>query len=125
MELRDSRTLVVKAHLQGHLEPVSCLCMDPAGGWLVSGSSDGAVKVWETDTGQCRLSQPCFRQGVAAVTIQRSVELAAAGSALGDVEVIDFRASTIVTQFSASEARLAALHFANESRLIAFAHDDG
>jgi WD40 repeat protein len=125
IELRDSRTLAVKAHLQGHLEPVSCLCMDPAGGWLVSGSSDGAVKVWETDTGQCRLSQPCFRQGVAAVAIQRSVELAAAGSALGDVEVIDFRASTIVTQFSASEARLAALHFANESRLVAFAHDDG
>ena len=125
IELRDAHTLAISTHLQGHLEPVTSLCMDPAGGWLVSGSSDGTVKVWETDVAHCRLSQPCFRQGVAAVTIQRSVELAAAGSLLGDVEVIDFRASTIVSQFSASEARLAALHFAKESRLVAFAHEDG
>jgi len=48
---------------------LTSLCMDPDGGWLVSGSTDGTLKVWETDTGRCRLSQPCFRQGVAAVAV--------------------------------------------------------
>ena len=125
IELRDAQTLAVKTHLHGHIKTVTSLCMDPEGGWLVSGSADGSVKVWETSSGRCRLSQPCFRQGVAAVAIQREVELAAAGSSLGDVEVIDFRAAAIVTQFSASDARIAALHFASDARLLAFAHHDG
>jgi WD40 repeat protein len=70
IQLRDPYTLDVKAHLHGHLQPVTSLCMDADGGWLVSGSTDGTLKVWETDTGRCRLSQPCFRQGVAAVAVR-------------------------------------------------------
>jgi hypothetical protein len=59
---------------------------------------------------------------VSAVAIQRAAEIAAAGSLLGDIQVLDFRSAAIVTQFTESEAQLSGLWFANEARLLVFAH---
>ena len=37
----------------GHRGPVRSLCTDPTGQWLLSGSADGTVKVWEVQTARC------------------------------------------------------------------------
>lgn len=37
----------------GHKGPVRSLSLDPAGHWLLSGSMDGTVKLWEVKTGRC------------------------------------------------------------------------
>ena len=37
----------------GHLGPVRSLSIDPQGQFLVSGSADGTVKLWEVSTGRC------------------------------------------------------------------------
>ena len=122
IELRDPCSLTVRAHLRGHRDNVSSLCMESGGGWLVSGSADGTVNLWEAAAARYRMTQPCFRQGVSAVAIQRAAEIAAAGSLLGDIQVLDFRSAAIVTQFTESEAQLSGLLFANEARLLVFAH---
>jgi len=57
--------------------------------------------------------------------VHRDHELAAVGSSLGDMMVIDFRAGATMAQFSDSDARTAAIHFASDARLLAFAHHDG
>lgn len=37
----------------GHRGPVRSLCTDPTGQWLLSGSADGSVKLWEVQTARC------------------------------------------------------------------------
>ena len=37
----------------GHTDMVRCVSVDPSGQWLVSGSDDHSVRVWEVSTGRC------------------------------------------------------------------------
>jgi len=37
----------------GHRGPVRSLCTDTTGQWLLSGSADGSVKLWEVQTARC------------------------------------------------------------------------
>jgi ribosome biogenesis protein ERB1 len=37
----------------GHRGPIRSLCTDPTGQWLLSGSADGSVKLWEVQTARC------------------------------------------------------------------------
>ena len=38
---------------KGHDDLVRCISVDPSGQWLVSGSDDLTVRVWEVSTGRC------------------------------------------------------------------------
>ncbi|XP_070193789.1 ribosome biogenesis protein bop1-like isoform X2 [Littorina saxatilis] len=38
---------------KGHEDMVRCICPDPSGQWLVSGSDDGTVRFWEVATARC------------------------------------------------------------------------
>lgn len=38
---------------EGHGDKVRTFSVDPSGEYLVSGSDDGTVKVWEVSTGRC------------------------------------------------------------------------
>jgi ribosome biogenesis protein ERB1 len=37
----------------GHTGRVRCVCFDPSGRFIASGSDDGSVRLWETATGRC------------------------------------------------------------------------
>ncbi|XP_052230147.1 ribosome biogenesis protein bop1-B-like [Dreissena polymorpha] len=37
----------------GHTDMVRCISVDPSGQWLVSGSDDCSVRLWEVSTGRC------------------------------------------------------------------------
>ena len=47
---RESEALV--RTLAGHTGPVTACCMSPDGRWIVSGSDDKTLKVWDVETGQ-------------------------------------------------------------------------
>ncbi|KAL8574523.1 Ribosome biogenesis protein 1 [Nucella lapillus] len=38
---------------KGHTGIIRCICPDPSGQWLVSGSDDGTVRFWEVSTARC------------------------------------------------------------------------
>lgn len=38
---------------RGHTDLVRCISADPSGQWLVSGSDDLSIRVWEVATGRC------------------------------------------------------------------------
>jgi WD40 repeat protein len=39
--------------LTGHADAVTCVAYSPDGRWLVSGSDDRSVRIWNADTGEC------------------------------------------------------------------------
>ena len=48
-DLQPFPTLLALRFL-GHVGPVRSICTDPTGQWLLSGSADGTVKLWEVQT---------------------------------------------------------------------------
>ncbi|GAX74024.1 hypothetical protein CEUSTIGMA_g1474.t1 [Chlamydomonas eustigma] len=48
--------VIVLPELSGHTKKVSSICGDPASKLLYTGSHDGSVKCWSTETGQCTSS---------------------------------------------------------------------
>lgn len=57
---RDLRPFPTQRSLDfvGHTAgvPITALTVDPSGQWLLSAARDGAVKLWDTQTGHCRAS---------------------------------------------------------------------
>lgn len=59
----ESETHVLKQ--QGHAAQLRCVCYSPAGRYLASGAEDGALKLWDADSGFCFAT---FREHERAVT---------------------------------------------------------
>lgn len=43
---------------KGHTDMVRCVCPDPSGQWLATGSDDNTVRFWEVSTGRCMKMVP-------------------------------------------------------------------
>ena len=59
-DLADAGAATPKAKLKGHSASVRSLAFHPMGHRLVSGSDDGAIKVWDTASGQESISMNIF-----------------------------------------------------------------
>lgn len=58
---------------EGHTGLVECVCVESQGQWLVSGDSDGSVKVWEVATGRCQCTLT-FPSKVTALAFNPNME---------------------------------------------------
>ncbi|KAI3438768.1 hypothetical protein D9Q98_001186 [Chlorella vulgaris] len=91
----------------GHSKVVRSVCPDPTGQWLLSGSDDGTVRLWEVRTGRCmqcwRLEEPvscvawCPSPGLSLLAAASGKRLLLLPSGVGNEE-----------QEAATEAALAA-----------------
>ncbi|MFZ5477421.1 MAG: WD40 repeat domain-containing protein [Myxococcota bacterium] len=85
----DLRTGAQVALYYGHAGPVRALAATPDGALLVTGSDDGSVRVWETDTGRPRLPLYAGRSPVLRVAVD-ATRVAALGED-GIVRVWDLK----------------------------------
>lgn len=61
LEEADARVVMAEADrrvrvLAGHSAPITALCFSPDGSRLISGGSDGSIRVWSASTGDCVLT---------------------------------------------------------------------
>jgi WD40 repeat protein len=77
---------------QGHTDSVLALAFTPDGRTLATGSDDKTVKLWDTATGQERLTLKGFKDAVRSLAFSPDGTLLAAGSWDGTVRV--WRAAT-------------------------------
>ncbi len=66
IKLFDAANLEEMKNLRGHTFDVNCVAFSPDGQRLASGSTDGAVKIWDAQAGKVVLSLP-HESGVVAV----------------------------------------------------------
>ena len=62
----------------GHLSDVQCVRLHPSCTYLVSGSSDKTIRLWDVQTGQCVRIFTGHCSGVASLAVCPSGRLAAA-----------------------------------------------
>ncbi|GFQ84414.1 NACHT domain- and WD repeat-containing protein 1 [Trichonephila clavata] len=72
---------------QGHKAPITCLHVTSSGHWLISGSEDTDVIVWNIDSGQIKHRMSNHITGVMCVTTTHSESRVLSGSEIGVVIV--------------------------------------
>src|SRR5262245_25913009 len=73
----------------GHTDPVNALALSPDGRFLVSGSEDLTLKIWDTATGNVLRTLSGHEKPVLAAAISPDGKLIASGSADQTVRVWD------------------------------------
>ena len=82
--------------LTGHDSNVNALAIGPGGQDLISGSSDGTVKVWNFQTGQLMLNLEGHRSFINAVTVSPDGQVIISGSADKTLKVWDFQTGKLL-----------------------------
>ncbi|OMJ29756.1 putative E3 ubiquitin ligase complex SCF subunit sconB [Smittium culicis] len=105
--------------LVGHTEPVTSVCYDECK--LISGSTDGTVKIWCYRTGACiRTIRPSRNSGVTSLAIIK--RQLAIGSCNGSVSVFDFNLGKTF-HLSGHDDKVNELVFYNDDYLFSCSDD--
>jgi WD40 repeat protein len=95
----DSGALV-REFVKPHKDTVLALDFSRDGRWLVSGSSDRAVRVWETQTGKLHRNLEAHSNQVLAVSLRNDGRRLASASADNSVKTWDIQRSDVVATFA-------------------------
>ena len=120
IEVWDLATDKVRATLSGHERHVTSVCFSPDGQWLVSGSLDGTVLVWNVATAQQVLALSVAEQIWQAV-FSPDGKLLATGTGDGTVSFWDAKSGVKSGEIDASSqiALALGLAFSPDGKLIA------
>lgn len=107
--------------LRGHRHSVTSLALSGDGRWLVSGSRDGTLRVWNTTTvaAEAVLSPGWWRPAMWAVTVSSDGTLAAGGSDDFVVRVWDVRRRALRVALGGHTESIRVLGFSPDGRLLA------
>jgi len=107
--------------LRGHRHSVTSLALSRDGQWLVSGSRDGTLRVWNAEAGApaAVLSRGWWRLAVWAVAVSPDGALAAGGSDDFVVRVWDVRRRALRAALEGHRESIRVLSFSPDGRLLA------
>lgn len=111
------------AVLQGHEHVIKAINYTPDGKYLVSASSDGAIKIWDLKKKRVRGALHGHELAVNALAIAPNGTLVASASSDGSVRIWDLNTEKEITRFDKYQGSLRSLAFAPNSRLLAVAND--
>ncbi|GAA4849602.1 caspase family protein [Algivirga pacifica] len=122
--VRDIKSLEKKISLKGHENTITALDSNMGGAILVSGSKDGAVKVWDYIKGEELASYNDHKKGVLNVVVSKSDSTVASSGKDGWVVLRNLRTGELRAKRK-FDVWIRALRFSPDGKLFAFAGDDG
>jgi WD40 repeat protein len=106
----DSGALV-REFMKPHKDTVLALDFSGDGKWLASGSSDRAVRVWETQTGKMHRNLEAHSSQVLAVSLRSDGRRVASASADNSVKTWDIQRSDVVATFASFAKEVSFLRY--------------
>ena len=106
----DSGALV-REFMKPHKDTVLALDFSGDGKWLASGSSDRAVRVWETQTGKMHRNLEAHSSQVLAVSLRSDGRRVASASADNSVKTWDIQRSDVVATFASFTKEVSFLRY--------------
>ncbi len=111
--------------MEGHKSAVQSLAMSPREPYLVSGSADKTVRLWNLETLQSRRRYRGHRDFITALAFAGDGKLFAAAALDGRIRVWSTRSSRTRRQFRGHQGKVAALAFSPVGDLLVSAGEDG
>ncbi len=104
--------------LEGHTGWVTAVAVSPDGRFIVSGSADRTVKVWEAETGRPLRSLEGHTDGVAAVAVSPDGRFIVSGSADRTVKVWEAETGRLLRSLEGHTGGVAAVAVSPDGRFI-------
>jgi WD40 repeat protein len=109
---------------QAHGVPVAAVAVSPDGRAVVSGSDDGAVRIWDMATGQALRTLEGHRKGVNAVAVSRDGQRVVSASDDGMVRVWDLASGRLLLALEGHSGWVDAVAVTPDSRLVVSGSSD-
>jgi WD40 repeat protein len=77
----------------GHADVVSALAWSPHGDWLVSGGSDGMLRWWDPQSGECVMIQEAHHSAIRSIRASRDGRWLASCGDDGAIRIWDLQSS--------------------------------
>jgi WD40 repeat protein len=113
-----------RAALEGHRGQVRRALFSPDGETVVTASMDGAVGIWDADTGKNQLMLKGDGAGIVALAISRDGRKFATGAEDGSVLLWDFKTKKY-SKLKGHSKEITAIAFSRDGLLLATSSDDG
>jgi len=97
--------------LRGHTENVRCLVVSPDGNQVVSGSSDGTIKVWNLGQQRCVQTIHVHKEGVWSLLMSENFQYIISGSRDRNIIVTEMRNPTNKTLVCEEQAPVLSLGY--------------
>ncbi|HIM35617.1 MAG TPA: hypothetical protein EYM33_08805 [Pseudomonadales bacterium] len=111
----DSRLLKT---LRGHKTWVQSVAISPDGKWIVSGSDDQTLRVWDLKTGNSRTLRK-YDSAVTAVAFSRDGKCIAGGTYDGELQVCDSQSGKVLLQLTGHDDSITTVLFDPTGQYIA------
>lgn len=115
--------LTESAQLQGHEHVVKALAYTPEGQYLISASSDGAIKIWDLKKKRVRGALHGHELSVNALAVSPNGQLLASASADGSVRIWDIAKEQERTKLGGYAGSLRSLVFSPSGQYLVLSHD--
>lgn len=110
--------------LAGHKGAVTCVAYSPDGTYVLSGSEDGTLKLWETATGREVRTFTGHKAGVTSVAFSPDGSTAVSGSNDSTLRLWDVASGKELRATDGLGWKIAGVAFSTDGKLVASAADD-
>jgi WD40 repeat protein len=117
--------LLAEHVLPGHIAPVYGVAFSPDQKFLISGSADGTVRVYEMERGSLAWTTNAGVGGINTVAVSKDSRFLAAGGGTGLAPLFDLATGRVVQTMPANDAKVYAAAFSPSQPLVASADAGG
>ncbi|MBI4851329.1 MAG: serine/threonine protein kinase [Acidobacteria bacterium] len=111
------------ATLQGHEHVVKAVSYTPDGKYLISCSSDGAIKIWDLKKKRVRGALHGHELAVNALAVSPNGKMLASTSSDGSVKIWDIASEKEIASFDKYQGSLRSVAFSPNNKLLVLAND--
>ena len=108
----------------GHNKVITSLVINPDAKFVITGSDDKTIRIWDLNSGKALSIIPSEFDGKIILTVSQDGNYIISNAVENKIDIIDLKTGKVIRQFSGHKTSIEALKFTNDgNRLISVSHD--